>query len=30
MEFVSGEDSEIFLVIDGRHETITINFNNID
>lgn len=30
MEFVNGEDDEFFLVIDGRHETTTINFNNID
>ena len=32
MEFVKGEDDEedYFIVIDGRHETITINFNNID
>ncbi len=30
MEFVKGEDSDFFMVIDGRHETITINFNNID
>jgi hypothetical protein len=30
MEFFNGEDAEFFMVIDGRHETITINFNNID
>ena len=30
MEFVNGEDSDFFMVIDGRHETITINFDNID
>ena len=30
MEFVNGEDAEFYMVIDGRHETITINFNNID
>ena len=30
MEFVKGEDEDFFLVIDGRHETMTIDFNNID
>lgn len=30
MEFANGEEADFFLVIDGRHETITINFNNID
>lgn len=30
VEFVKGEDEDFFMVIDGRHETITINFNNID
>ena len=30
IEFVNGETEEVFMVIDGRHETITINFNNID
>ena len=30
MEFVKGEDNDFFMVIDGRHETITINFNNVD
>ena len=30
MEFVKGEDRDYFLVIDGRHETITIDVNNID
>lgn len=30
MEFVRGEESDVFLVIDYRHETITINFVNID
>ena len=30
MEFVRGEDADVFLVIDYRHETITINFVNID
>jgi len=30
IEFVKGEDNDFFMVIDGRHETITINFNNID
>ena len=30
MEFVKGEDSDVFMVIDYRHETMTINFNNID
>ena len=30
IEFVNGEEENFFLVIDGRHETITINFNNID
>ena len=30
MEFVKGEDADYFMVIDGRHETITIDFQNID
>ena len=30
VEFVAGEETDYFMVIDGRHETITINFNNID
>ena len=30
MEFVKGEDRDYFLVIDGRHETVTIDINNID
>ena len=30
MEFVKGEESDVFLVIDYRNETITINFINID
>ena len=30
IEFVKGEDADFFMVIDGRHETITVNFNNID
>ena len=30
MEFVKGEDDDFFMVIDGRNETVTINFNNID
>lgn len=27
---MAGEEADYFMVIDGRHETITINFNNID
>ena len=31
IEFVQGEEEDdYFMVIDGRHETITINLNNID
>lgn len=30
MEFVKGEGSDFFMVVDGRHETVTINFDNID
>lgn len=33
IEFVKGEEEtadDFFMVIDGRHETITINFSNID
>ena len=30
MEFVKGEEEDFFMVIDGRHETVTINFSNID
>lgn len=30
IEFVKGEDEDFFMVVDGRHETITVNFNNID
>ena len=30
IEFVAGDDDDFYMVIDGRHETITINFNNID
>lgn len=30
IEFVKGEEEDFFMVVDGRHETITINFNNID
>ena len=30
MEFVKGEDEDYFMVVDGRSETVTINFNNID
>ena len=30
VEFVKGEENNFFMVVDGRHETITINFDNID
>ena len=30
MEFVKGANADYFMVIDGRHETITVNFDNID
>jgi len=30
VEFIKGEEDNFFMVVDGRHETITINFNNID
>ena len=30
VEFVKGEEDEYFMVVDGRHETVTINFGNID
>jgi len=30
VEFIKGEEDNFFMVVDGRHETITINFDNID
>ena len=31
LEFVKGEeDDDYFIVLDGRHETITVNFDNVD